>query len=160
MYNSCKKKEYKDSAATDIFLWLLLASVIVLSVLAFLLWWVPTTGLGNINSALPYIVAAVLAGLIIFLSVSSLLLALSASGFNVLFAGSLRGLLVKFFFPAISFLAGIFNIDKIKIHKSFVEINNRLVRSMVIKTRPDAFLVLMPHCLQFQDCKFKVTKDI
>lgn len=162
MYNSCKKKkkEGRDSGGTGIFIRLLLASVAGLSMLAFLLWWVPTKGLGNINSALPYILALLLAGMTFFLFISALLLALSASGLNVPFAGTLRGLLVKLFFPAISFVGGIFNIDKIRIHKSFIEINNRLVKSMVIKTRPDAFLVLMPHCLQFQDCKFKVTKDI
>lgn len=167
MYKWCRKNREQVSGDREqgegvltTFRWLLTVSVFAISLLAFLLWWVPTIGLGNINRALPYMLAVLLAGVTLFLVISAVLLALSASGFNVPFPGSLRGLLVKLFFPAMSFLGGIFNIEKIKIHKAFIEMNNRLVRSMAIKARPDTFLILMPHCLQFQDCKFKVTKDI
>lgn len=142
------------------FIWLLTASVASISLLAFLLWWIPTTGLGNINRALPYILAIFLIGIILFLLASASLLALSASGRSVPFPGKLRGLLVKLFFPAMTFLGGIFKVEKIKIHKAFIDINNRLVKAMAVKARPDTFLILMPHCLQFQDCMFKVTKDI
>lgn len=142
------------------FIWLLIGSVLSISFLGFLIWWIPTIGLGNINKALPYVLAIIFIGVVLFLFISAFLLALSASGHNVPFPGKLRGLLVKLFFPAVSFLGGIFKIEKVKIHKAFIDINNRLVKAMPIKTRPNAFLVLMPHCLQFQDCKFKVTKDI
>lgn len=160
MYKWCNNKDGQESGSLGIFIWLLAGFIFGISVLAYLVWWVPTIGLGNINKALPYILAVTLSGITFFLIVSAGLIALSASGLDVPFPGKLRGLLVKLFFPAMSFLGGIFNIDKIKIHKAFIEINNRLVRSMAIKTRPDTFLILMPHCLQFQDCKFKVTKDI
>jgi len=148
------------SGTETTFIWLLIASVAGISLLAFLLWWVPTIGLGNINRALPYLLAVLLIGIILFLFSSASLLALSASGRNVPFPDKLRGILVKLFFPAMLFLGGIFKVEKTKIHKAFIDINNRLVKAMPIKVRPDTFLILMPHCLQFQDCKFKVTKDI
>jgi len=150
----------QDSNPRTLFIGLLAASVVAISSLAFFLWWIPTIGLGNINRTLPYILAIFLGGLILSLLVSASLLVLSAAGHNVPFPDKLRGLLVKLFLPAMIFLGGIFKVEKIKIHKAFIEINNRLVKSMPIKTRPDSFLILMPHCLQFQDCNFKVTKDI
>lgn len=167
MYKWCREKSVYGSGGRGLesdtettFIWLLIASVAGISLLAFLLWWVPTTGLGNINSTLPYLLAIFLFGGILFLFIAASLLALSAAGFNVPFPGKLRGLLVKLFLPAMTFLGGIFKVDKINIHKAFIEINNRLVKAMDVKARPDTFLILMPHCLQFQDCKFKVTKDI
>jgi len=167
MYKWCRKNnsglstaDGQESRNSITFITLLIGSVIAISLLAFLLWWVPTIGLGNINRSLPYILAILLACLILFLLTSASLLALCASGAVVPFPGRLRGLLVKLFFPAMSFIGGIFKVEKIKIHKAFIDINNRLVRAMSIRTRPDSFLILMPHCLQFQDCKFKVTKDI
>lgn len=169
MFRWCKESREKKAGGrgqeelepgTSLFIWLLTASVFFISALAFFLWWIPTIGLGNINRTLPYILAAFLGGLVLFLLLSALLLVLSAAGHNVPFPDKLRGLLVKLFLPAVIFLGGTFRIEKMKIHKAFIEINNRLVRSMAIKTRPDSFLILMPHCLQFQDCNFKVTKDI
>ena len=162
MYKWCeKKKDGSQRSGTEAtFIWLLAASVFAISSLAFFLWWVPTIGLGNINRALPYILAIFLGGLILSLLVSASLLVLSAAGHNVPFPDKLRGLLVKLFLPAMIFLGGTFKVEKIKIHKAFIDINNRLVKSMPIKVRPDSFLILMPHCLQFQDCNFKVTKDI
>lgn len=165
MYSWCNKNSQGSGvgsreSGSSLFIWLLMVSVILISLLSFLIWWVPTIGLANINKTLPYILAASLTGVILLLLVSAFLLALSASGHNVPFPDKLRGLLVKLFLPVVSFLGSIFKIEKIKIHKAFVEINNRLVKGMAIKTRPDTFLILMPHCLQFQDCKFKVTKDI
>ncbi|MDO8445377.1 MAG: DUF116 domain-containing protein [Deltaproteobacteria bacterium] len=173
MYKWCKKdrgqgvKGSSESPRTleptnprTLFIGLLIASVAGISILAFLLWWVPTIGLGNINRALPYVLAVLLIGIILFLLSSASLLALSASGRNVPFSDKLRGILVKLFFPAMLFLGGIFKVEKTKIHKAFIDINNRLVKAMPLKVRPDTFLILMPHCLQFQDCEFKVTKDI
>lgn len=168
MYKWCNKSSGQGSGvrgqenpeSAGIFIRLLIGSVLGISLFAFLLWWVPTIGLANINKTLPYILAILLISVILFLLVSAFLLALSASGRNVPFPGKLRGLLVKLFFPAVSLLGSLFKIEKIKIHKAFIDINNRLVKAMPIKARPDTFLVLMPHCLQFQDCRFKVTKDI
>lgn len=168
MYKWCKKSSgqcsevrgQENPEGAGIFIRLLIGSVFGISLLAFLIWWVPTIGLANINKSLPYILAILLISVTLFLLASAFLLALAASGHSVLFPGKLRGLLVKLFFPAVSFLGSVFKIEKIKIHKAFIDINNRLVKAMPVKVRPDTFLVLMPHCLQFQDCRFKVTKDI
>src|SRR3989304_7249560 len=111
------------SGTETTFIWLLIASVAGISLLAFLLWWVPTIGLGNINRALPYLLAVLLIGIILFLFSSASLLALSASGRNVPFPDKLRGILVKLFFPAMLFLGGIFKVEKTKIHKEFIELS-------------------------------------
>ncbi|MBM2837945.1 MAG: hypothetical protein HW415_570 [Deltaproteobacteria bacterium] len=162
MYKWCKESRGQENLepGTSLFVWLLAASVFAISSLAFFLWWIPTIGLGNINRTLPFILAVILGGLILSLLLSASLLVLSAAGHDVPFPDKLRGLLIKLFLPAMLFLGGIFRVEKIKIHKAFIEINNRLVKSMAIKARPDSFLILMPHCLQFQDCNFKVTRDI
>ena len=162
MYKWCEKKKEggQRSGPEATFIWLLAASVFAISILAFFLWWIPTVGLGNINRTLPFILAVFIGGLILSLLVSASLLVLSAAGHDVPFPDKLRGLLVKLFLPVMLFLGGIFRVEKIKIHKAFIEINNRLVKSMAINARPNSFLILMPHCLQLQDCNFKVTRDI
>ncbi|MEK7850490.1 MAG: hypothetical protein AAB275_01280, partial [Deltaproteobacteria bacterium] len=112
MYRWCNKSSgqwsevrgQENPEGAGIFIRLLIGSVFGISLLAFLIWWVPTIGLANINTALPYILAILLVSLIIFMFVSAFLLALSASGRTVPFPGKLRGLLVKLFFPVVSFL--------------------------------------------------------
>ncbi len=58
---------------------------------------------------------------------------------------------------------GIIRIPKIKIESAFIDINNQMVRLMNKKKggiKPDKLLLLMPHCIQFDNCKIKVTRNV
>lgn len=52
------------------------------------------------------------------------------------------------------------HVTKEKLERSFIEINNTLVRTKDIKVPPSKLLVLAPHCLQHSGCGFKITADI
>ncbi|MCR4286524.1 MAG: DUF116 domain-containing protein, partial [Deltaproteobacteria bacterium] len=53
-------------------------------------------------------------------------------------------------------------IEKIKIEQAFIEINNQIVRFMKKTGRLKAqrLLILMPHCIQWDNCKIKVTRNV
>lgn len=44
--------------------------------------------------------------------------------------------------------------------KKFIDVNNKYVLKMIKKKRNDKILILLPHCLQFYDCEYKVTTNI
>ena len=67
---------------------------------------------------------------------------------------------VNIFFPIALVIGRIFNIDKDRIKNSFIEVNNHLVRSKLLKLRPSQVLLLVPHCLQNSDCPHKITVNI
>jgi len=53
-----------------------------------------------------------------------------------------------------------FHVTKEKLERSFIEINNNLVRARKIKVAPRQLLVLAPHCLQYSGCEYKITADV
>ncbi|MDE4541901.1 hypothetical protein BVF91_03010 [Thermoanaerobacterium sp. PSU-2] len=69
-------------------------------------------------------------------------------------------LLIDGLYPLLEILGGIFGVKKDKIQQSFTNINNFLVSSRKGKYLPEELLILTPHCIQFNECKFKVTNDI
>ncbi len=145
---------------------LLLLGVCALGVVAagFLLWYVPTKGLGNIHPALPYVIGAIVLGVGVFILSGALVIALAiVRGKDITPSSRCRGLLVKVFLPIMVLVGGLLKIPRIKIEKAFVDLNNRMVRAMIRKGRrfsPEKILILMPHCIQWDDCKIKVTKDV
>lgn len=73
----------------------------------------------------------------------------------------LRKISLLFFYPLLKFFCRLFSKNKIdSIERLFININNKLVLRS-IKKRPEKLLLLMPHCLQFSECEYRVTgKDI
>jgi hypothetical protein len=147
--------------AKGIFLGLLAFTSFVVLVVIFLFWYLPSVGLGNIHPSLPYILGGILASIVIVITGGFLLLAVAVfKGRDVFQSYRVRGLLIKFFLPLMVMLGGLIRIPKIRIEQSFIEVNNQLVRSMVKKVRPKRILILLPHCIQFVDCKIKITQNI
>jgi hypothetical protein len=75
------------------------------------------------------------------------------------FHGPMR-VAVNLFFPLVLVIGKMFHIDSNKIKSSFVEMNNDLVRSRTLKVKPSQILLLVPHCLQNNDCPHKITVNI
>ena len=67
---------------------------------------------------------------------------------------------MKFYLPVMSVAGAVFKIPKIKTEQAFVAINNEMVRMMGRKFRAEKLLLLMPHCIQFDNCKIKVTRNV
>jgi hypothetical protein len=95
---------------------------------------------------------------ILILGVGLLILTL-VRGREIFFAAKLRGIVVEVLFPIMIVLGKLLGISKEKVQQSFVEVNNLLVKAKCSDTKPKRILLLMPHCLQFNDCAIKITSD-
>lgn len=109
--------------------------------------------------------AAVITGLFI-------LFALSMTFFSMIFAytaltgvsfGQVKGfrrVAQRLTLPVVLRTGKMLGVEKDRIVRAFVNINNEIVRNLVKGKKPENILVLLPHCLQLEDCDLKLTSDI
>jgi len=64
------------------------------------------------------------------------------------------------YYPAAIVISWLFRIKKEKIQTSFLAFQNRLFLAGNKVTKVSRLLMLLPHCLQFHDCKIRITRDI
>lgn len=62
--------------------------------------------------------------------------------------------------PVVLRTGKIFGVEKDRLVRAFVNMNNDIVRDLMRSSRPEKLLVLLPHCLQLDDCALKLTNDI
>ncbi|MFA5353804.1 MAG: DUF116 domain-containing protein [Thermodesulfovibrionales bacterium] len=70
----------------------------------------------------------------------------------------LRGLVLKGLYPVLMFAGAFLKDRKEGFQRLVILLNNRLVISEGIRTR--RMLILLPHCLQIQDCEVRITNEI
>ncbi|MEA1962521.1 MAG: DUF116 domain-containing protein [Bacillota bacterium] len=63
-------------------------------------------------------------------------------------------------FPLTISVGRLLGINKQKILRSYIAVNNNLVKSKKIKVPGQKILLLLPHCLQNSDCPRKITMDV
>ncbi|MFQ5736368.1 MAG: DUF116 domain-containing protein [Thermodesulfobacteriota bacterium] len=144
-----------------VFLAMLGVIVLAAAFAGFFFWYIPTVGLRNIHPALPYALGAVLLGVCAFVIGGTALITLAVMRGSLPFYSKwLRWMLVKFYLPLMIMAGGILRIPKIKIERVFIDLNNQMVKLMGRRVRPERLLILMPHCIQFDDCKIKVTRNV
>lgn len=143
-----------------IFIGLIVFTVFLISAVTVALYLIPYVGLRNIHPLAPEIVCFSMGGAlgVLILGVALLILTLMR-GREILFAARLRGIVIEVLFPIMIVVGKLLGISKEKIQQSFVEVNNLLVRAKCGDAKPDRILLLMPHCLQFNDCAIKITSD-
>lgn len=143
------------------FILLLLISCLALVGLAFVLWWVPYRGLGNIHPRLPLILALVLSGCVLFGLGGALTLAFTIiRGRNLFFNRRIRGVVIRILFPVLVAVGKLLGIGKDDVRRSFVVINNHLVLAEAKRVSPGKLLILLPHCLQHHDCTVRITGNV
>jgi len=143
-----------------IFIGLLVLTCLILSLLAFFLWYVPMVGFGNIHPTLPIIFTVLLAAAVLLMFLGGLLLVLTIlRGKDTLFSHKLRGV-ARGMFPFMILMGKVLGIPRERVQQSFIEVNNQLVRSNSHRTRPNRLLILLPHCIQDFDCEIKITGNI
>jgi hypothetical protein len=138
------------------------AAVAALLALAALFWLV-IRGIGVSEAMMDMLMAflIIFLGLMLTVSAGVVLLVLTLyKGREILFLSRMRGLIVKVIYPLTLFLGTIFRIPKDRIQQSFVAVNNQLVRSRRYKFKHNRLLLLMPHCIQYNECRMRVTGDI
>ena len=128
---------------------------------SFLLWWIPSVGLASISPALPVVFGVVLGTFSCLVLGGLLLLVLTLlTGRDLLLSQWLRGVVIRYLFPAIIGLGRLIGIDRDTLQQSFIALNNQLVRAKELKVAPKEALILLPHCIQFFDCAIKITGDV
>lgn len=70
----------------------------------------------------------------------------------------LRAILLKILYPLLMLLGAFFKDKKERFQLFIIELNNRLVIRQGFKTKK--ILLLLPHCLQVNDCDVRITNDI
>lgn len=144
-----------------VFIAMLAMAALVVGVAGFFLWYVPTIGLRNIHPALPWAFGAVLLAIAMFVLGGTTLITLAVvRGALPFYSKWLRWMLVRFYLPIMIMAGGILRIPKIRIERVFIDLNNQMVRTMGKRFKPEKLLILMPHCIQFDNCKIKVTRDV
>jgi uncharacterized protein len=76
---------------------------------------------------------------------------------NLAFLNKPMNFTFSLLYPVVLWMGKIFKIAQDKIQRSFVEVNNQLVRAKKGSLTPDRLLVLLPHCLQDRDCPNRIT---
>lgn len=153
----------KNSRTKDryTFILLLLLTCGVLTGGAVLLWWIPYVGFENIHPKLPAVMAACFAFIVLFLIGGGFTLIFTIlRGKNLFFNRRIRGVVIRFLFPMLVIVGKLIGIKKDQVRRSFIEINNQLVLNEARKVRPEKLLILLPHCLQFHECRVRITGDI
>jgi len=141
-----------------LFIGLLLSLEVVFALGLFILWYIPSTGYENFGKSLSVFWGWTFGVILVVFTFGVLfLVAIILRGREVLGAKWLRGVLVRYLLPVITSVGKLFGIPKDDIRRSFIEINNELVRSSSFKAPPKRILILMPHCIQRDICPYRIT---
>lgn len=148
-------------ARKRLFIGLMTLSAVFLCLILLLVWVVPTVGLANIHTLLPYLVGVLFAGLMGSVVWTSLALVLHiVMGRPMLGSHRLRGITVQVFLPIMVLLGKALGIEKQEIRHSFIRVNNELLRAQAKSFAPQEILILLPHCLQNADCGIRLSYDV
>lgn len=145
-----------------LFIGLLGASLVLVGLLAAAIWYLVFSP----EQSLLYKLILLLLALTLFggillagFGLAGIVLTIVRSRLFVPFQGPMR-VALNTFFPLVLVLGRIFRIDLNRIKRSFIEVNNDLVRAREFRIEPHQLLLLTPHCLQNSYCKHKVTGTV
>lgn len=144
-----------------LFLFLIVASLLVAVISTYGLWIVSLPGLANISGYLPFLIGTVLISIVLagIAGVGGIVLAILGFPTPQLFQG-LAWSAINMLFPMAIRIGKVFDVEKEKIERSFIEVSNHLVKQKRVKVKPEKLLVLTPHCIQQETCPHKITKDV
>ena len=74
-------------------------------------------------------------------------------------ARSVRHVTIRLFFPLMELLAKFVGIDRGKVRRSFIKVNNELVLSRRKPVKPHQLLLLLPHCVQRSSCPHRLVHN-
>ena len=73
---------------------------------------------------------------------------------------SVRHVTIRLFFPLMELLAKALGMDRRKVRRSFVKVNNELVLADRKLVAPQDLLLLLPHCVQRSACPRRLTHNV
>ncbi|MHB8066872.1 MAG: DUF116 domain-containing protein [Desulfobaccales bacterium] len=144
-----------------IFLGLLAVTCVLFTVLLAVFWYVPYMGLTTLHPKLPLILGtSFLVLLFLVFAVVAMLGFTVVLGRDLFFSKKLRGVVIKLLLPLMSFVGKLCGVSRDQVQRSFIAINNQLVLAQHLRATADKLLLLMPHCLQFHECQFRITGNV
>ncbi|MCD4818084.1 MAG: DUF116 domain-containing protein [Candidatus Cloacimonetes bacterium] len=145
----------------ELFLTLTSISLLLMMGITTLLWWFVSPRLHEINDLLADFSLTALRIFYILLIFGTLLVYLTAfTERNFLIANFAVRMFIKILYPISESLGKLVGIDKEKIQESFVYVNNSFIKALRKKFKAKEILILLPHCLQNNDCPIRITNDI
>ncbi|MDR2891520.1 MAG: DUF116 domain-containing protein [Deltaproteobacteria bacterium] len=155
------KEKDTDKPRKRLFIGLICATSALLCLVLILGWGIPYVGLNNIHPAAPYITGFVLALFILVIAWSSLALVLQVITGRALWGtGEARCVAVRLFLPLMEFCGRAVGITPAEVRRSFIQVNNQLVRQTTPPQAPEKLLLLLPHCIQWSGCKLRVSNSV
>lgn len=144
-----------------LFLGLILVSMVLAGLGGYALWQLSFLGLANISAYLPLIIGVLLAAMVLAVvaGIGGIVLALFGFPTLTMFQG-LAWSAIQLLFPLAIRIGKLFDIDKERVERSFIEVSNQLVRQKKVRVRPDKLLILTPHCIQHESCPHKITRNV
>ncbi len=144
-----------------VFVGLLLVSLIIFAFLVYYIWSLTFSQRTVLNQIVFMFLVALFMGIALLAAtgLTGIILAI----FNVPLYPSWQKVIrltLNFLYPFVIQLGKIFKIAQDKIQRSFIELNNHLVRIRSIKVPPSQLLILVPHCLQLSNCPHRITMNI
>lgn len=144
-----------------LFLALILASLLLSGLSIYGIWRVSFPGLSNISAYLPLLLGVVLASVIIAIAIGVVGIILAILGLPTpAFFQGLAWSAINLLFPIAIALGKLFDIEKERVERSFIEVSNHLVKRKGIRVKPEQLLVLSPHCIQLDTCPHKITRNV
>jgi hypothetical protein len=141
-----------------IFLGLLAVTILLFTIILGVFWYVPYVGLTTLHPKLPLILGVVFTAFLLLVCGVVVILALTVVlGRDLFFSRRLRGIVIKLLLPLMSGVGKLCGVSQDQVRRSFIEINNQLVLAQHPRANSDKLLLLMPHCLQFHECEFRIT---
>lgn len=144
-----------------LFLALIVISLLLATLSGYGLWRVSFLGLATISAILPFVLGGLLAAVILAIATGIVGIVMAILGFPT--PGVFLGLAwstINLLFPLAIQVGKIFDIEKERIERSFIELSNHLVRQKRIRVKAERLLVLSPHCIQQESCPHKITRDV
>jgi hypothetical protein len=143
------------------FLFLSILSLVVLVLLVFLLWYLISPRLIVLSPFLSLVVEIIIFLFLVTVSGGLFLIVLSSAlEKDFLFPHGEKQITLKILFPINLILGKVFGLSKDEIRESFIEVNNSLFKATRKRIKKDSLLILLPQCLQNNDCPYRVTTNI
>lgn len=144
-----------------LFLLLLLASLLAAGSLLYGVWRISFAGLAEMGDGLPLLFGAFLGILFFFIGAGVIGIILIILGFPTIpIFQKTAWSAVNVLFPIVLILGRLFDVNKEKIERSFIAVSNHIVKMRAGAVAPERLLILLPHCLQFDECPHKITRDV
>lgn len=144
-----------------LFVSLIIASLCLAMLSIYGIWMVSFPGLKSISSFLPLILGTLLGLVVIAIASGVVGIILAILGFPTpKFFQSLAWSAINLLFPLATRIGRLFDVEKERVERSFIEMSNHLIKQKHIKVSPEKLLILSPHCIQQESCPHKITRDI